>query len=365
MVEEVKECESFATKYRPTKFSDIVGQREIKAQIKGMLTGGVLPKALLLTGETGCGKTTIARIIARYVNKVQDICDFNDIYEVNIGTDGTADAIRDLIVRTRTMPKDPKHKKIFILDEVHRLTKASSSGLLKVIEEPPPFVLFLLCTNEPNQLLDTLRNRCEKIILKKYEVNDIVELLRKVCDNEGISEYLNDSQLQLIAEKCNLQPRDCLSTLQGVYNQIKGQGSVSQKDIEGFIESNSELELFDSSNLLLEGLFNKDIVTCVQAIDLSPDIMGIVNIAAAAVRDLIRYIVASVNSKYKPQIGYRSKKTYDKVEPSFGKDLNKGLTYALCIQRLLLQVKQEMLRSGFDPFDNLMVLTSEWCLKED
>ena len=294
---------SFAKKYRPLLLKDLIGQDNAKKQISGILKSGRIPCAMLLTGATGCGKTTIARVIARHINKVKECTPVNDIYEFNIGTNGTMEDIRKLVESAKFLPMDSKHKKIYILDEVHKLTKASASGLLKEIEEPPAHVLYLLCTNEPDKLLDTLVNRCEKINLQPYSEGDITKLLKYVCEQENIK--IQEKYLQKIAEMGNCQPRECLVSLQAIANLLAGGKEVSEAQMEEQIQKAIKNNIYEYANGFLLALYLKNYAGAIKRLDECGDSGGLLALAANTNRSIVKYIAGlSSNGTYQASCPY-------------------------------------------------------------
>ena len=298
---------SFAKKYRPRLLKDLIGQENAKKQIAGILKSGRIPCAMLLTGATGCGKTTIARVIARHINKVKECTPINDIYEFNIGTNGTMEDIRKLVDSAKYLPTDIKHKKIYILDEVHKLTKASASGLLKEIEEPPAHVLYLLCTNEPDKLLDTLVNRCEKINLQPYTMEDITKLLTHVCEEENIK--IQEKYLQKIAEMGNCQPRECLVSLQAIANLLAGGKEVSEAEMDEQIQKAIKNNIYEYANSFLLALYLKNYAAAVKRLDECGDASGLLALAVNTNRSVVKYIAGlSSGGTYQAACPYGTRK---------------------------------------------------------
>lgn len=271
--------ESFATKYRPILPKDLVGQKDAKLQIKGMIKEGKLPKALLITGPTSAGKTTIARILARLVNKTKEVNQQNDIFEYNIGTNGNMEDIRTMVNNMRYLPMNPNHKKIFILDEVHRLTKTSASALLKEIEEPPSYVMFILCTNEPENLLETVRNRCEKIELQPYTKEDILTLLNMVCEKEELN--IPENILVRIAENSGNSPRESLASLQAAANIVRGGGNLTEEELNNALANVLKDDVFENAHMFLLALYVKKLSACIRRLDQSNDVDGLLNICSS------------------------------------------------------------------------------------
>ena len=191
-----------ARKYRPKKFSDIIGQDEVCSVIEGAIKLNRVAHAFLFSGTRGIGKTTIARILAKTLNcenldlKNPEPCgkckncisidnDSNiDVVEIDAASrTGVAD-VREIIENINYKPVDAK-KKIFIIDEVHMLSKAAFNALLKTLEEPPLDVVFIFATTETEKVPVTILSRCQRFVLRRVDLNMITEHLINVSKKEG------------------------------------------------------------------------------------------------------------------------------------------------------------------------------------
>ena len=353
--------ESLATKYRPIKMKDVIGQEDFKNMVRTIQKTGVVPKAVLFTGDTGKGKTTLARVLARYINKVTEISQANDIFEYNIGVNGTADDIRDLVSKLRYMPRNPSHKSIYILDEVHRLTKTSASALLKEIEEPPSHVVFLLCTNEPDALLQTIRNRCEKVNLAPYTHDEIMQLLTKICTEENVS--IDNKFIEIIIEGCGGQLREALVTLQAVFNQVKANADISDESLKVLIEKTTRYDIFRNVNRFLIAWYTGNMQIAIQEILKCQDCSALLDFCLTTNRHFIKYFFKPENLSNEdfnffatPQV---ARDTADVIIQKFEK-VKEGLSKKVIpyistkIQESLLDAKQKSLIPAFNTQDVLM-----------
>lgn len=197
---------SLHLKYRPNIFDEVIGHSEIIKSIKSLFSEKDSPHAFLLSGYSGCGKTTLARIMANFLNA--------EVTEINIANTGGIDFVREMDEKSRYSPLMGENK-VFILDEVQQLTKEGQNALLKLLEDSPKYAYFFLCTTDPNKLLLAIRNRCTSYTLKPLSDNEIKQLIQKVADAEHID--LSDDILDLLIYKSNGVPRSALVFL----NQVK------------------------------------------------------------------------------------------------------------------------------------------------
>lgn len=250
----------FARRFRPTTMENYVGNERNKETLKRYLKGKK-PQSILLTGNTGCGKTTIARLLVKeYLCENRDpekgacgecyMCQavddyiltgstemLPDIYEIDI-TDKSGKSDIDSILETVEYPSMSGGWKVYLLDEVHMASKQAQSRILKILEEPPENVLFIFCTTDPDKMLDTLKNRCQlKLQVVKPVMNDIVKLLKRVCLEEGRDYDIEG--LRTIASRSDFVIRDSLNNLERV---IETRGDATSANVnEEFNEISNEI----------------------------------------------------------------------------------------------------------------------------
>ena len=219
-----------ALKYRPQEFKDLIGQEIMAQTITNAIKLNKTPNAYLLTGIRGVGKTTTARLIAKALNcqkndnsnvscssekfcpTCQEIINSNhiDILEMDAASKTGIDDIRELIENSKYSPTSAKFK-IFIIDEVHMLSKQAFNGLLKTLEEPPPSLKFILATTEVRKIPVTILSRCQRFDLKRVSVEQLCEHLKKIVDKEK-GKISNDA-IKLIARTSEGSVRDSISLL--------------------------------------------------------------------------------------------------------------------------------------------------------
>src|SRR5271169_580394 len=221
-----------ARKYRPQKFSDVIGQEHVTRTLQNALEQGRTAHGYIFSGHRGIGKTTVARILAAALNcrsslktgdkpvtKPCGICESCteiragnavDVIEIDAATNRGIDEIRELREGARYRPARDRFK-IYILDEAHQITDAAFNALLKTLEEPPGHVIFMMATTQPEDIPQTIRSRCQHFSFHAVRFDDIVGQLRAIAGQEGIK--ADDGALAMLAEVGDGSMRDALSIM--------------------------------------------------------------------------------------------------------------------------------------------------------
>jgi len=251
-----------ALKYRPQEFKDLIGQDVMAQTITNAIKLGKTPNAYLLTGIRGVGKTTTARLIAKALNcvkkfdegekcKVDEYChcteivnsNHMDILEMDAASKTGIDDVRELIENAKYSPTSAKFK-IFIIDEVHMLSKQAFNGLLKTLEEPPPRLKFILATTEVRKIPVTILSRCQRFDLKRVNLENLFLHLKNISKKENGS--ISDGALQLIAKASEGSVRDAISLLdRSLISQTIHNKEIQDQDVRQM------LGLADRSKLIL------------------------------------------------------------------------------------------------------------------
>lgn len=264
--------ESLYRKYRPLTFDSVVGQQHIVSTLEHAITEGRLSHAYLFCGPRGTGKTTMARILAKALlcrnaeaaraegasgcmpdgtcEECELIAEGNhpDVYELDAASRTGVDNVREEIINSVNFAPVRGKYKIYIIDEVHMLTTAAFNALLKTLEEPPAHVIFVLCTTDPQKILETILSRCQRFDFHRIGNEDIERRLAYVCEQEGFD--YDDEALAIVARHAKGGMRDALSTLEQL--SVFGNGSVHADDARSLLGEVSDQILGEFARAIAE-----------------------------------------------------------------------------------------------------------------
>lgn len=264
--------ESLYRKYRPLTFDSVVGQQHIVSTLEHAITEGRLSHAYLFCGPRGTGKTTMARILAKALlcrnaeaaraegasgcmpdgtcEECELIAEGNhpDVYELDAASRTGVDNVREEIINSVNFAPVRGKYKIYIIDEVHMLTTAAFNALLKTLEEPPAHVIFVLCTTDPQKILETILSRCQRFDFHRIGNEDIEHRLSYVCEQEGFD--YDDEALAIVARHAKGGMRDALSTLEQL--SVFGNGTVHADDARSLLGEVSDQILGEFARAIAE-----------------------------------------------------------------------------------------------------------------
>ena len=274
--------------YRPKNFSDVIGQEHIVRTLKNQIENNNVGHAYLFCGTRGTGKTSTAKIFSRAVNctnlhndepcneceNCREILEDKtmDVVEIDAASNNSVDDIRELRENVKYSPAKAKYK-VYIIDEVHMLSQGAFNALLKTLEEPPSYVIFILATTEPHKIPATILSRCQRFDFKRVTVKDISSRMRYICEKEGIE--ADEKALNLIARNSQGALRDALSILDQC---ISFEGNkISYNDVIELLGSVNIEQLFDLAEYIIKEDTRKSLQILNDFIIWGKDVRNLVN----------------------------------------------------------------------------------------
>lgn len=295
---------SLYRKYRPSTFEDVVGQSHIERTLRNAVAEGKVAHAYLFTGPRGTGKTTTARLLAKALlcergptpepdgtcEQCAQIAEGNhpDVFELDAASHTGVEVVREQIISRVQFAAARGGYKLYIIDEVHMLSTSSFNALLKTLEEPPPHVVFILCTTHPHKVPETIHSRCQRFDFHRITTEEIADRLRYIAEAEGFK--VDRGAFGLIAKHADGGMRDAITALEQITSFTGGEVTVD--DVEGILGEVDAAQLFEVSGLIAR----RDIAGAFRWVasmaETGTDLAEFVRELTAHIRDL--YIIVAV-----------------------------------------------------------------------
>ncbi|GAA5522548.1 DNA polymerase III subunit gamma/tau [Aliifodinibius salicampi] len=305
--------------YRPTSFDDIVSQKHVSNTLKNAIKQNRLAHAYMFCGPRGVGKTTMARVLARTVNEIDQQIDGEslnqtlNVVEIDAASNNKVDDIRDLRERVRIPPQNGRYK-VYIIDEVHMLSKSAFNALLKTLEEPPDHIIFIFATTEPHKVLPTILSRVQRFDFKRISIDEIVDRLRSVAKNEGIQ--IDDESLHVIAKKADGALRDALGLLDQAISFCGN--DIQHEELLRALNVVSTERMFDFMNTVEQQDASKGLELINDLLQEGYDIQEYLVGLAEHIRNL--YVAKSSAKMHLVEASPDTKKRYKQAAKSFSED---------------------------------------------
>jgi DNA polymerase III subunit gamma/tau len=357
--------ESLPVKYRPNSILGLVGQDAVIAKLQGMVKKGVFPSTILLAGESGCGKTTTARIIARTLNcKNLDLKTYEpcgecqpcklgdgspDYTEMNIADTRGIDDVRSICQAAKSLPIISPFK-VIVMDECHMLTVQAANALLKSIEDSPKKTIWILATTNPEKLLPAIVGRCNQFNLKAIPPEAMAKRLRIISKREGVNMKELDGGSEIIdaiVDLSNGRMRDAISILESALFSLAGNKNVDAKTVITNFSNTGEADLEKTAANILYAIVSGDLKILIKNIRGSGNCRGVLQ----KLRWTIQYYLdKSVNmARYEP---YAAKL----LSPMLRKDgKSLPLSTLIKLQQILVDLEERFNRMSID--ESVMLLS--------
>ena len=322
--------EALYRKYRPSTFSDVVGQEHIERTLKNAIDQGKVSHAYLFCGPRGTGKTTTARILAKALlckngptTEPDGTCEecqaiaqgtHPDVYELDAASRTGVENVREEIISRVSYAPTRGKWKVYIIDEVHMLSTAAFNALLKTIEEPPGHVAFILCTTDPQKVPETIQSRCQRFDFHRISIESIVSRLGSVCVGEGVE--FEPEALELIAHRAEGGMRNALTTLEQLI--AFDAGKVTLAGAQNLLGALDDTDLSE----IIEAIGRRDAVACfnwlANYVETGADLAQFVQDLAEYVRTM--YLLSMAGLEVELQVSNAARKAMEGQLPLFGED---------------------------------------------
>lgn len=333
---------SLATKYRPHKWEDVVGQESIMLILRKQLMNKSFKNTYIFSGASGSGKTTTARIFA---NEINNHC--GNPIEIDAASNNGVDNVRNISESAKARALDSEYK-IYIIDEAHMLTTQAWNALLKIIEEPPKYTIFIFCTTDPQKIPDTIKNRCMRFNFTRIPSHQINDRLKYVCSCEHYSNYVD--ACDYISRICRGELRNALSLLETCADYST---DLSINNVISAIGNFSYDTYFELVNSIIDGDISTAINIIEQLYNGGSDIKHFVNTFLDFVMDCNKFILCNTIevTKFPNSI-------IDKLK--FATGISDASKYYMYIADKLMELKN-MLKNDLDSKTTTEVIITQMC----
>jgi len=351
-----------ALKYRPKKFSDVVGQEAVTKTLENAIATNKIPNAMIFCGPRGVGKTTCARIFASEINKHQNNDLAFNIFELDAASNNSVSDIRNLIEQVRIPPQTGKFK-VFIIDEVHMLSQTAFNAFLKTLEEPPKHAVFILATTEKEKIIPTILSRCQIFDFKRIKPIEVKSFLISIAEKEKIK--FEESAIDIISQKSDGAMRDGLSIFDRMVTFTNS--NLNLKDVSlnlNLLDKSTYIEICEK---LFIGDFSKPIITFNDLISSGFDGFQFIDGLCRHIRDLIMCHDIStadlldLDSKTKEKIILQSKNKSKEIllfaldisneySLKYKTSINPNLQVELCLMQIA-SIDEEKKKNYIKPID--------------
>jgi len=351
-----------ALKYRPKKFSDVVGQEAVTKTLENAIATNKIPKAMIFCGPRGVGKTTCARIFANEINKHQNNDLAFNIFELDAASNNSVSDIRNLIEQVRIPPQTGKFK-VFIIDEVHMLSQTAFNAFLKTLEEPPKHAVFILATTEKEKIIPTILSRCQIFDFKRIKPIQVKSFLISIAEKEKIK--FEEGAIDIISQKSDGAMRDGLSIFDRMVTFTNS--NLNSKDVSlnlNLLDKSTYIEICEK---LFIGDFSKPIIKFNDLISSGFDGFQFIGGLCRHIRDLIMcYDISTaelldLDSKTKEKIILQSKNKSKEIllfaldisneySLKYKTSINPNLQVELCLMQIA-SIDEEKKKNYIKPID--------------
>ncbi len=351
-----------ALKYRPKKFSDVIGQEAVTKTLVNAIATNKIPNAMIFCGPRGVGKTTCARIFANEINRHQNNDLAFNVFELDAASNNSVSDIRNLIEQVRIPPQTGKFK-VFIIDEVHMLSQTAFNAFLKTLEEPPKHAVFILATTEKEKIIPTILSRCQIFDFKRIKPIEVKSFLINIAEKEKIK--FDEGAIDIISQKSDGAMRDGLSIFDRMVTFTNS--NLNSKDVSlnlNLLDKSTYIEICEK---LFIGDFSKPIITFNDLISSGFDGFQFIDGLCRHIRDLIMCHDIStadlldLDSKTKEKIILQSKNKSKEIllfaldisneySLKYKTSINPNLQVELCLMQIA-SINEEKKKNYIKPID--------------